>query len=278
MAVIAMLGGAPEQAEAHLDCAIALTQKLKTTLTGLVAMPDPANAFMYVSGPEAVMAGSSGIQAVTQAQDEAVAELKAVFEGAVASAGSWLKSEFVNEIGSVTNRAAGAAMLSDALVFPHGAANSSHALNPPFEHVLMDARLPLVLAADDGHAGGPCIIAWDGSPQAARAVRLHLPLIQAYEHVVIVQHPGKVREASRVSPDISAQALADWLHDERIETKMQVIDGKVSEGLLDAASEHMAGLIVMGAYGHSRMGELLFGGTSRALLNADKAPALAIVH
>ena len=39
-----------------------------------------------------------------------------------------------------------------------------------------------------------------------------------------------------------------------------------------------ATLIVAGAYGHSRLGERLFGGTSRRLLEANQAPALALAR
>ena len=278
MTVVAMLGGSPTDAKAQLECAIAMTKKLKTTLTGLVAMPDPANAFMYVSGPESVMAGPSAINAVVQAQDESLAALKTAFKDAVAEAGTWLKADFVHETGSVPEFAVGAAMLSDALVFPHGSAASTHALNPAFEHVLMETRLPLVMASASGHADGPCVIAWDGSPQAARAVRLHLPLIRAFGHVIITQHPDKIRAASRSSSAVSPDALAEWLHDERVETTMALIEGRISEGLLSVAREHKAGLLVMGAYGHSRMGEMLFGGTSREMLNEPGGPALALAH
>ncbi len=277
MTLVAMLGGSPTDAKVQLEFAIAMTRKLKTTLTGLAAMPDPSNAFMYVSGPESIMAGPSAISAVVQAQDEALAALKTTFNDAAADAGTWLKADFVHETGPVSEFAAGAAMLSDALVFPHGSAASAHALNPAFEHVLMEARLPLVMASADGHAEGPCVIAWDGSPQAARAVRLHLPLIRAYGHVIITQHPGKVR-ASRSSSAVSPEALAEWLHDERVETTLVLIEGRVSDGLLNVAREHKAGLLVMGAYGHSRMGEMLFGGTSRDLLNEPNGAALALAH
>lgn len=241
-------------------------------------MPDPANAFLYASGPEAVMAGPSAIGAISEAQNEMIKALNAAFEAATKRAGSWLRSDFVNQTGSVSDCAAGAAILAEALVFPHGVAESAHALNPAFEHVIMQTRLPVVIASSRGQASGPCMIAWDGSPQAARSVRLHLPLIRAYEHIVIVQHPGKVRASSNTLSSVAPEALADWLHDEQLATTTALIDGKVSDGLLAAAKEHGAGLLVMGAYGHSRMGEMLFGGTSRRLLSEPDAPALALCH
>jgi nucleotide-binding universal stress UspA family protein len=37
-------------------------------------------------------------------------------------------------------------------------------------------------------------------------------------------------------------------------------------------------MILAGAYGHSRLAERIFGGTTRRLLRADNAPALALAH
>lgn len=278
MSVTAMLGGAPAAAANQLETAISLARKLKTTLTGLVVMPDPANAFMYVSGPEVVMAGATGIEAVIAAQDEAVDALKQAFDEAVKAAGPWLRSEFVRETGSVAYRGASAATLSEAFVFPHRAADSDHALNPAFEHILMDARLPMVLASEKPTTDGPCIIAWDGSAQAARAVRLHMPMIRAIGHAVIVQNPDKLRDDIESVLAPSPEMLANWLQQERIDTRIETFSGKTSAGLLAMAEKFEASTIVMGAYGHSRLGEFLFGGTSRALLNNPDAPALAISH
>jgi len=278
MSVTAMLGGAPEEARPQLDSAIALARQLKTTLTGLTVLPDPTNAFMYVSGPEVVMAGATGIEAIIAAQDEAAAALRKVFDDAVTEAGPWLRAEFVRETGSVAFTGAAAATLADAFVFPRRAASSDHALNPAFEHVLMNARLPMVIAAEEAPTDGPCVIAWDGSPQAARAIRLHMPLIRAYGHAVIAQNPKKLRRDFQGALTPSPQALAEWLQQERVDTKLVEFSGKTSAGLLDAAREHKASSIVMGAYGHSRLGEFLFGGTSRALLNDPQAPLLAIAH
>ena len=100
----------------------------------------------------------------------------------------------------------------------------------------------------------------------------------AFEKVIIAQQSDKVREETKTCQAASPQALANWLNEERIETTIETFGGAVGEGLLRLAEEHGSGLIVMGAYGHSRMGEMLFGGTSRALLNASSGPALALSH
>lgn len=277
MTVTALLGGPEGPCQAQIKCAIEITKRLKIRLKGLTLMPDPAATVIYFASSEAIMAGAPGIAAVAEAQDKAAAAFKALFESQTDQA-AWLEADYQTLTGNMQAHAAAEAALCDALVFPRGSASADHALNPAFEHVLMEARLPLILASGDGKIDGPPIIAWDGSPQAARAVRFHLPLLQAYEKVIIAQHPGKLREARKACASTAPGALKDWLGEARIEATLETFDGAVDEGLLQIAASHGSGLVVMGAYGHSRMGEMLFGGTSRALLNASEGPALAMAH
>lgn len=278
MSVTAILGGAPGEAAAQLDTAAYFTRLLNTRLTALLAMPDPTNAFMYIAGPEMAMTGSAGINSVIEAQDQTAKAMQKVYEEACERAGSELDTTFQRETGSVSAYAGAAAILSDALLFPRGAAHSDHALNPAFEHVLMQSRLPLVLAGQQLPLDGPCVIAWDGSPHAARAVRLHMPLIRAAGSVVITQNADKLANTPRRDISVSPEQLAAWFHEEPISAVTATMEGPVSEGILQVAREHEASLIVMGAYGHNRLGEMLFGGTSRAILNASEGPAVAIAH
>ena len=76
----------------------------------------------------------------------------------------------------------------------------------------------------------------------------------------------------------SSDRLTEMLKEQRLEVSEVSMSGTISDGLLQAADEHGASMIVMGAYGHSRIGEMLFGGTTRRLLSSDQAPALALCH
>ncbi|MEM9055199.1 MAG: universal stress protein [Pseudomonadota bacterium] len=277
MTVTAILGGPDEACKTQIDCAIELTRRLKTTLKGLTIMPDPVNSVMYFASAEAVMAGAPGVDAVKQAQDKTNATLDALFDSKTRQE-KWLRAHFESLTGSIPAYAAAEAALSDAFVFPRGSASSNHALNPAFEHTLMTARLPLILASGDGRADGPPVIAWDGSPQAARAIRFHLTLLMSYDEVIIAQQSDKLRPDIAQCASTTPEALAAWLGEERLGAKIETFDGAVGEGLIKLVKKYDSSLIVMGAYGHSRMGEMLFGGTSRALLNANEGPALALAH
>lgn len=278
MAVLCVLGGDVDRCAPHLETSITLAKQLGTRLDGLLAMPDPANTAMYFVSAEAVMAGASGVSAVSDAQRSLRKDFDAAFKSAASAAGSWLNADITHQTGHVQSLVANYAILSDATVFPREAALSGHALNPVYEYVLMEERLPAVLASSTGSLSGPAVIAWDGSPRAMRAVRAHLPLIRSLGEAVVAHNPDKDRELGGAPEITRPEALSDWLHDERINAKVETFSGKVSDGLLKIAKDHKAGLIVMGAYGHSRIGQMLFGGTSRALMQAEDGPALALAH
>ncbi|MEL6830573.1 MAG: universal stress protein, partial [Pseudomonadota bacterium] len=123
-----------------------------------------------------------------------------------------------------------------------------------------------------------CMIAWDGSPQAARAVRMHLDLIKTYSKVIIAHHPEKIRPAASASGCADAESLSEYLRVEGLSPTVSVLSGDLSDSLLETAAANQVGVLVMGAYGHSRLGEMLFGGTSRAMLRAKQRPSLALTH
>ena len=276
MSVTVMLGGNMDDIHPALDTSIHFAKRLKTTLTGLCALPDPANSVVYITGAETVIMGAAAIQSLAEAQKKLVEEFQHVFAEKTKAAGTWLQADFKQEIGSIASHGAAAASLADAFIVPKNATQSNHPMNAVFEHVLMEANLPLVLAPRTASDSDTCIIAWDGSPLAARAVKLHMPLIRSYKKAVIAQNPEKIRHQwAHVCEDSKAR-LIEILHEERLEVSNVTVSGPVSDALMQTAADEGASLIVMGAYGHNRIGQMLFGGTTSKLLHSDAAPALAL--
>ena len=116
----------------------------------------------------------------------------------------------------------------------------------------------------------PMIVAWNGSAEASTAVRAAVPLLQQAASVHIV-------EVAERPPIFPADAGARYLSRHGIEAEIvqrQPIDGSVGKAILLAAVETGAGLIVSGAYGHSRLREFLLGGVTRSLLTKSKVPLL----
>jgi nucleotide-binding universal stress UspA family protein len=169
--------------------------------------------------------------------------------------------------------------LSDLAVLAQSSVSGEVGWTSPLGETLIEARAPVYLARDrEPVAGRLAAIAWDGSFEAARAVRAALPLLQEASELVILQSRNRLdtSEGSRADPT----RLAAWLTSHGLSAgRLVTVDGgKVGPELLKACAEVGAGLLVAGAYRHSRLGEALFGGATRAFLEAAKGPHLLVVH
>ncbi len=94
-----------------------------------------------------------------------------------------------------------------------------------------------------------------------------LPLLRLAEEVVIISG-----ESDEAPPEAQPSALAGLLAVHGIETatwRYQPDDWPVARSLIQEVHKSGAGLLVMGAYGHSRMRELLLGGATREALRAS---------
>lgn len=117
------------------------------------------------------------------------------------------------------------------------------------------------------------VVAWDGGLPASRAVMLATAVLKSAEVVEIVCIDQKGVDA--IDGQSPGWDLATYLarHDIKV-TVTELPSGgvKIDEVLTRHATEVGAELIVMGAYGHSRLRERLLGGTSRAILDHGGLP------
>lgn len=138
----------------------------------------------------------------------------------------------------------------------------------------VNSRCPVLAVPHDITAfecTGRAVVAWDGSPEAAVALRAAVPLLQLAEqvHLVTVEESAK-----RAFPGTHAsEYLArHGIHSELHEWPRK--DRAIEEALGSAFNELAADWIVMGAFGHSRLRETIFGGVTRYLLGAARVPLL----
>jgi nucleotide-binding universal stress UspA family protein len=138
------------------------------------------------------------------------------------------------------------------------------------EASLFESGCPVVVVPNQAmpDVSGKIAVLWDGSRTAARAVRDALPVLDAADEVVIFtagdpKHNGPL-------PDALVRRLsARGVH----ATAGSVTAGEdTGTALLEAATNAGAHLVVMGAYGHSRMRELILGGVTRHMLHASPIP------
>jgi nucleotide-binding universal stress UspA family protein len=115
------------------------------------------------------------------------------------------------------------------------------------------------------------LVAWNASPQAARALTGALPLLRLADKVDVAVWSH--------APDASPFARMDltgYLHRHGIAAQMHRFDASphVTTEINRFAASSKAELIVMGCYGHSRARERVFGGASRSALESMAVPVL----
>ncbi len=119
------------------------------------------------------------------------------------------------------------------------------------------------------------VVAWNGSLEAARAVHAALGMLSEAGAVSIAMvDPKETEWQSGEEPGFD---IASYLarHGVRAEVHRLSSGGKsVSEVLLRHAQDRAAGMVVMGAYGHSRLREYIFGGTTLEMLDQAEVPVL----
>ncbi|MBR1152487.1 universal stress protein [Bradyrhizobium sp. JYMT SZCCT0428] len=120
---------------------------------------------------------------------------------------------------------------------------------------------------------GTIAVAWDFSRAAARAISDALPLLEKARKVHVVTIVGEKDMDTKHSAEQLAKNLARHEIDvvlERIEAK-----GKPIGSVLESYSlSHRVDLLVMGAYGHSRLRQFILGGATKSLLSKPPVPIL----
>ena len=119
-------------------------------------------------------------------------------------------------------------------------------------------------------------VAWDGSRESARTVFDALPLLRAAKAVAIVRVEEEPDD-SEAPPGFSADELPETLacHGIEVTTARVAREGRgTGDALLAHAAETGATMLVMGAYGHARWREFVFGGATRHVLRHADLPVL----
>jgi nucleotide-binding universal stress UspA family protein len=123
-------------------------------------------------------------------------------------------------------------------------------------------------------AVGRVLIGWDASPCATRAMTFALPLLRRAEAVDVVVFNPDTRDgpAGTQTGDEAVRYLAH--HDIQARLERQNVDIDLGNALLSLAADFSSDLLVMGAYGHTRLREILFGGATRSVLQSATVPVL----
>lgn len=222
--------------------------------------------------PAAVIEAHAAREKETAAEIERLFRLR--FEGTTVSP-EW--RSVADAMGPVKDRLLPLARNCDFVVTTLPAREGeSDPLDAIVEDLAIEAGRPVVAVPDVAtlpRVGARPLVAWDGSREAARAVFDATPILRAAEEVRLVsvveagdpatQGDAPTAEIAATLSHHGAVCVAD---------RVERLPAGVGATLLAHAEAHGCDLIVMGAYGHSRLRELMFGGASRKLFQQTNVP------
>lgn len=264
--------GHEDAPDTALRVAIGLAQRLDADLDAVQVVPLAPAAFAV---PEAMP-----LQMDTQHKQYAAARAR---EGwyrqqldAAGLRGRWHAAQG-DAAGVLCHMAAGYDLLVLARADEHRDAPLGYGT---ISHSVFGARCP-VLVLPESMPSGPCgdriLVAWNGSREATLALRGALPLLAAASHVHILDGNDPESVEDPLSPP--SPPLPEWLQRHGIEAGIEPFHPHGSPGpaIEERADEENADLIVMGAWGRSRLSELILGGATRHLF-AHSRHALLVAH
>jgi nucleotide-binding universal stress UspA family protein len=160
------------------------------------------------------------------------------------------------------------ARCADVIVATHPQKNFDSRRFPPPVDLVMESGLPVILLAPGQETVElrEVVVGWKNTRETRRAVSDALPLLKLADrvHVVQVCENDAVDAALPEMEDVVARLLRHGVR-AAFSTSPQM-RGSVAEDVMDLADSRMADLVVLGAYGHSRLREWSFGGVTSDLL------------
>lgn len=274
----------------RLLAALAVARRFDAHLDVLHVRPDPAQLVAAAASAaygvtELVAALLDQFEQDAQARREAAEETFSAFvkseslevrdrraAGASAASAAWL-----NQIGNAGERVARMARSHDLVVA--GRSNGPReSTSGTLEIALMEGGRPLLLMPQGmvRVPGRTVVIAWKDTAEAARAVMAAGPfLAQAdrIEVVVVSESEAGGNEEGRNSAERLVEGLG-WHGFKAHARVVPPLGGSGPEALLAAVRDLEGDLVVMGAYGHSRLREMIFGGFTRHVLRGADVPVL----
>lgn len=250
--------------EARLQAALDLTRALNGHLSCLDVVQLPVMVGdIYGFGGQAALIDA---ERQHEAENRAAIEARLIREGV-----SWNWVQAVGDIAPSVNQLSD---LADIIVLNR---KLDKAVAPDMQGiaaaVMLGSNKPILAVPENSRGCNPAgraMIAWDGSSEAATALRAAVPLLSLASDVTIVTI---VDGATRAPASEAASYLSR--HDIAVEVvELPERDGPVHAVLLEQVRSLHADYLVMGGYGHSRVAEALFGGVTRQMLALCPIPLL----
>jgi len=271
---IVVQAGVDRGAEQRAQIAADLASRFDAEVSGVFL--SPAVPSLYLGGGIEAAPPASVLKDLTDAHSRTVlANAKAARATLERAAGE--KAVGWREVdGASPDDLVEVARTADLLIMPGPPENTRDGVFAPADTVALGAGGPVIAIPDTSSTtsvGRNVLVAWNGSREAARAVRDALPLLTRADQVsgVIIDHPAGAHDGEQILTAFLQRHGCRSVHVQRLPEGGR----PPSEVILQhAAHVAQADLIVMGLYGHSRLREFILGGVSRAMLDDSPIPLL----
>ena len=186
------------------------------------------------------------------------------------------------QLGLIDNEVSVPALYAD-LVLYHRCDQSlvSGLMSKALEGAIFDAGKPALILTRRSDSIGcdfkSVSVAWDPVPEAMRALTASLPILKRALNVSVMVVSKNVEQ---INSDSGSDRVLDWLKNHGINAALEIIpqeNQSVSQALIDHINNTDKDLIIMGAYGHSRLSERMFSGVSHTILDKSNK-SLFIAH
>ncbi len=216
------------------------------------------------------------MQSFEQEDRQRASQVHALFDNFVRERGG--EGEAVEAIWAEASEAGDQALgmyarVHDLTVVGRPVAGQSVPAMTTLETILFDSGRPILIAPPRPPAslGDIVVIHWNGSTETARATALAMPFLNKAKRVVVVSVEGVT------VPGPNAGALARYLKGNGIAAELRELPTDSRGGgaaVLAEAQSLGADLLVKGAYTHSRLRQMIFGGATSHILAAAEIPVL----
>lgn len=233
-------------------------------LVAPMEMPDPAT-----------------VQAVQEVAHQETMDVGLIFKQKIT--GENISSEwrsFVSSVGYSSNTAIQSARCADIIIARQTSSSALSDSRADLDNFLYESGRPVLLVPHVLEQPKPIkrvLVAWNGSREATRATYDALPFLLAADSVEIFSVGADDDDTQ--SGSLAGSEIASTLARHGINvtvTSQEKGHGLSAEKAIEnRLSDNSIDLLVMGAYGHSRWWEMLFGGVTRTLL--DKMTALTLL-
>ena len=261
-----------------LDLAADVGRAAGAHIQAMCMRPDPAEVVKYVSEWSYPVLIDDAVSTAERHAAEVSDRARALFDrwrarqglplattgSAVLPAASWQE-----RIGAPAEILRDAARFVDLVIMRGPGREGPVEADAMLESVIFEAGRPVLLVPPrkPSRLFGAAVIAWDGTPEALRALNAALPLLVRMDRVeVLTVEPG---------PDANVDALTGYLRWHGITAEVYDRTPRshtIGGTLCDEVRRIDADLRIMGGYRHSRMREAVFGGTTRFVVGHCLVP------